>query len=168
MPVPRTFPPLPFLLALLAGCGSFDVHSTHDKDFDFSKAQTYDWLPAPSQADGGVNDAGVLGVISAEIEAKGLKKATTGRPDLLVAVHRTIVGLQDSRKWGYDLSNGRVERYPMGEGTLVLDMLSASTRQNVWRGTATGAFRFEQSEQERRDMVAKIVREMLEDFPPKR
>src|ERR1043166_2121406 len=102
---------LPIILALLPGCaGGLSVKTSHDPEVDFTKLHTFDWMSAPTEADRSVNDPATLGVIGKELEAHGLKQ-DKGQPDLLVAVHRTIEGMQETNRWGYDLKNGRIEKY---------------------------------------------------------
>jgi hypothetical protein len=114
-----------------------------------------------------VRDAALHELLGAELEARGLRRDTS-RPDLLVAMHRTIEGVLNTQSWGYEFRGGKVDRYAMQEGTLVVDLIAAATRKSVWRGTAQGMFKFESTPEERRAMMQTVFRDLFADFPPGR
>lgn len=155
------------LFAIATACRGIAVDSTYDPEVDFAPLRTFDWLQPPSDAPTRVSDATMLGLIGAELEAKGLQR-NTDKPDLLVAVQRTIEGSLNTKGSGYEWRDGRLQRYELQSGTLVVDLVAANTKQVAWRGTATGAFRFDGTAAERREMLTGVLHDMFASFPPRR
>lgn len=158
---------IPLLLLLCVGCRGVAVESVHDSDVDFSKLHTFDWLPTTTTEQVAAVDGPLVELLGVELEAKGLKLSKE-KPDLLVAVHRTIDGSLNTRQSGYEVKSGRISRYTLQRGMLVVDLITAVDRQSVWRGTATGAFRAEALPEERRTFLAGLLHDMLADYPPRR
>lgn len=158
---------LPLILALLGGCRGTSVDAAYDETVDFSKVRTFDWLNAPPEAVTAVREASLLAAIEKTILGKGLQR-TSDKPDVLVAVHRTIEGSLNTKHSGYEVKDGRLARYTLQEGTLVVDLVSATSKASVWRGTAHGAFRADLLPAEREKLLADLLADMFADFPPKR
>jgi hypothetical protein len=146
-------PLFPLLLALGAGCSGLSVDSTYAEGVDFKRLRTYDWMSLPATASTAANDETVAGVLATTLEQKGLTRSKEN-PDLLIAVHRTLEG------------SGRMERYALTKGSLVIDLVLASSKQSVWRGVASGAFRADQSPEERREFLKGLIGAMFADYPP--
>jgi hypothetical protein len=151
-----------------AACATprISVGSTYDDAVDFSKVHTFAWLEVPPEAVTVVKESVLLRTVEQALIDKGLQRVDNN-PDLLLAVHRTIEGSLSTMRSGYEVRNGRINRYPLNSGSLVVDLVSASTKETVWRGTAEGAFRANQTSQEREAMLQKLCAEMFEGFPPK-
>jgi hypothetical protein len=113
----------------------------------------------------------VHGAIDAELNRRGLERATAVRADLLVHYHEAVTGRlelaprpETYRDCVGDDCRPRVTGYDAG--ILVIDVVDASTRQLVWRGWA---------EHRLEDMlddpvvvkrrVRDAVRRMFETFP---
>jgi hypothetical protein len=165
LPALRRF--LPLLLVMVPACHGIDVQSSHDPDVDFSKVKTFAFAAAPPQATTVVGDTSLIGMIGAQLEAKGLKRAEQD-PDVLVAVHRSLEGSVNTHAWGYEVQGGRIGYYTLQEGTLVVDLVDPKRKTSIWRGTATGAFRADMDQESRRAMLADLLRDMFAEFPPKR
>ena len=114
-----------------------------------------------------VSEADLLQMVGDRLEAKGLRR-TADNPDLLVAIHRTVEGTLNTRGSGYEFRGGRMRSYELQSGTLVVDLVLASSRQVAWRGTASGAFRFDAVPEERKKLLDEVLDEMFADFPPRR
>jgi hypothetical protein len=156
-----------FLLVAVPACRGIDVRTTHDPEVDFAKLQTYAFAAAPPQATTAVGDTSLIGLIGANLEAKGLRRSDQN-PDVLVAVHRSISGSVNTTSLGYEMHGGRMRSYALQEGTLVVDLVDPKRKTSIWRGTATGAFRADQDQESRRAMLSDLLREMFADYPPKR
>jgi len=154
-------------LALTAGCHGISYDSEHDPEVDFTQLHTFEFLAGPPEEQGVERDAVLLGILGEQLVAKGLQRAS-GQPDLLVAVHRSLEGVVHTKSSGYEVRNGRLSRYDLQEGTLVVDLVLAKTKKGVWRGTATGEYRFDSLPAERREKLTEVMRELFADFPPKR
>jgi hypothetical protein len=151
----------------LAACSGISVHSTHDPDFDFGKAKSYDWLTTPAEVQTSVDDASLRDLLAGELESKGLYR-NQQTPDLLVAMHRTIEGTLHTRGSGYEIKDGRIATYELQSGTLVVDLIAAGNREAVWRGTATGTFRADLLPDERREILVGVFEDMFADYPEAR
>jgi hypothetical protein len=158
---------LPLLLAIAAGCSSVSVDSTHDDSFDFSQLHTYDWLSLPPTSPTAAKDETVVGALGKLLEQRGFKHSKQN-PDLLVAVHRTIEGQLNTKGSGYEIRDGRLRTYQLQSGSLVIDLVSAKSKETVWRSSASGAFRADQMPDERRAFIASILEDMFDGFPPRR
>lgn len=157
---------LPLVLVLAAaGCRSISIDTDHDKSFDFKRLRTFDYLAAPTSARTAQTDPSLLDMIAAELTARGLQP-TKQNPDLLIAVHRSIEGQLNTRGFGYEEIGGRLHPYTYQEGSLVVDLIDATSKRTVWRGTAQGAFKFSEDPAELRRMLADVLRDMFADFPP--
>lgn len=163
----RFGPLLPLLLAAVAGCRGVAVDTTYDPDVDFAPLRTYDWLSLPPMSPTAVKDDTVVGVLEAKLEQKGLRRDKQ-QPALLIAVQRTIEGSLNTQHSGYEFRDGRMHRYEMQAGTLVVDLVLAKTKESVWRGTASGAFRADQTPAERRTFLNGLIDDMFADFPPRK
>jgi hypothetical protein len=135
--------------ATLTGCLTLMPVSSHvERGVDFVRFATYDWGPPDalpvtderlSQNPYFVDD--VHGAIDSELSRHGLVRATSERADLLVHYHAAVTGRVEvaTRPGPYRDCVGedcqpRVTGY--NAGTLVIDIMDASTRQLVWRGWA--------------------------------
>lgn len=155
-------------LVLLTGCASsVRYDSEHDPGADFTQLKTFDFLAGPPEEQGVERDAVLLGIIGEQLQTKGLQRSSA-QPDLLVGVHRSIEGTVHTQKSGYEFRGGRLSRYQLQEGTLVVDLIAAKTKLAVWRGTASGAYRQDSLPEERRAKLTEIVREMFAAYPPAR
>ena len=109
----------------------------------------------------------VLETLAAELTKKGLKREKD-KPDLLVAVQRTIDGTLNTKGSGYEWKDGRLTRYDLQKGMLVVDLVAATNKESVWRSTASGVFRPDLMPDERRKLLAEVMADMFEDYPTKR
>lgn len=154
------------LLPLATACRGISVETSHDPRVDFARLRTFDWAAVPPQATTAVDDASLVGLIGSQLEAEGLQKVDRD-PDVLVAVHRSLSGRVHTDVWGYTFESGRIRTHEMEEGTLVVDIVDAVTRQTVWRGLASGAFRVDLLPDERRALLQDILQRMFADYPPR-
>ena len=137
------------LSATVAGCLTLmPVNSHVDRGVDFVRFSTYDWGPPDALP---VSDErlrenpyfvdDVHGAIDSELNRRGLVRATAERADLLVHYHAAVTERVEvaTRPGPYRDCVGndcqpKVTEY--NAGTLVIDIVDASTRQLVWRGWA--------------------------------
>lgn len=159
---------LPLLLAT-AACKSTstDIHASYDHQADFAKLHSYAFVSVPASTQTKVADTSLIELIAAQLENSGLK-ATDQAPDVLVAVHRSMSGRLNTNGWGYEFKEGRMEHYELQEGTLVIDLVDARTKESVWRGTAEGVFRADMTQAEKRKFATDVLQQMFKDYPPRR
>jgi len=140
--------------------------------YDFSKLKTYRWADIPSKADA---DPLVVQRVGAAVETQLKEKGyalAEGAPDFLVATYvgrHTRIQVAD---WGYGYGHGRwyggggLDVYQYEEGSLVVDIVDAHTKQLAWRGTATGIVDPGATPEDRTKKINKAVAKIFEDFPP--
>jgi hypothetical protein len=171
-------------VALLAGCSSYDIKYDYDVDSNFSAFKTYNWIPREiSNASGSARqavqsntllDERIKRAVDTQMTAKGFTLATEN-PDVMLVYH---VGAQDKvdvTDWGYTYAGsywggglGRsVDVYQYTEGTLIVDMVNASTKQLAWRGSATGVVEPDLSPEQRESRINDVVSRIFQNYPPK-
>jgi hypothetical protein len=119
----------------LAGCATLRLGSHTDSGVVWSKYKTFDWGPADALPAGDarldhdpVFRDRVEGAIEKAMAAHGFEIAARfERPDLLIHYHANIT----------ERLNIDAERYE--SGTLVVDIIDASTNVLMWRGWASGS-----------------------------
>lgn len=137
------------LAAAATGCMTLMPVGSHvERGVDFVRFATYDWGPADALP---VSDQrlrenpffvdDVHGAIDTELNRHGLVRAVTERADLMVHYHATTTERVEvtSRPGSYrDCvgDNCRPDVNTYDAGTLVIDIVDASTRELVWRGWA--------------------------------
>lgn len=173
------------LLWTFSACSTMEVTSDHDPKANFSAYHTYNWVPGPQQSTGDPRldstllDTRIREAVEQQLTAKGLTKDSGAKPDLLVAYHVAVRGKQGVTTvsdaswyqpgWGYRGGGGGGPTYARDyeEGTLILDLLDASNRQLVWRGSAQAEVKENISPEKRQERINEAVRRILEQFPPK-
>ncbi|MGZ3481275.1 MAG: DUF4136 domain-containing protein [Myxococcaceae bacterium] len=167
-------------LLVLAACSSVKVQTEYDRAANFKGYQTYAYIaqqPGPEEApavrDPRIREAVVRGV-DAGLAAKGLKRTEPDQsPDLLVAVHGFATNRIDVQNYGYSYSTTPYGYYPglstpsvevrqYRDGTLIIDLIDATTKQMVWRGTATDTF----NPGAEAKAIANAIDKTLAEYPP--
>ena len=137
------------LAAAMVGCVTLMPVSSHvARGVHFDRYRTYVWGPADllPVSDHRLRENpffvdNVQGAIDLQLQRRGLVLAADERADLLVHYHAAVAGRLEvaSRPGQFRDCVGndcrpRVTKYEAG--TLVIDVIDASTRQLVWRGWA--------------------------------
>ncbi|MDH3196696.1 MAG: DUF4136 domain-containing protein [Candidatus Krumholzibacteria bacterium] len=175
---------LPALLfaVVAAGCSSMEFSHDWDKDADFATYRTYAWVNVPTTAVGDAQaarrtnallDKRIKSAVDAEMKTKGFS-VDTASPDLLVVYH---VGVQDKvnvTDWGYRYSydyygwGGRnIDVYQYTEGTLILDLIDAQTKELVWRGSAMATLEDNPSPEKAEARLQQAVQGIMANYPPR-
>src|ERR1700730_11489583 len=147
-PVLRTALGTMFLLLTLGAAFAQHVKTDFDHHANFSQYKTYSWQeikPANS-----LWDARIKNAVDAQLAAKGWTQVDSGGDVSIVAIattktERTLQtfynGFGGGWGWrgfgGFGDSTTTVQDYK--EGTLLLDMYDAKTKQLIWRGSAEGS-----------------------------
>jgi Domain of unknown function (DUF4136) len=167
---------------LLTGCATVRVSSHTDHGLIWSKYKTFDWGPADALPAGDPRldkdpffQDHVEGAIEKAMAAHGFSRsATAERPDVVIHYHANVAERFDSdhldRDYGYcatDDCRPRVSRYEAG--TLVVDMVDATTNVLIWRGWAQGSLEGVLGNRDRlRRRIDQSVTQMFETLPPAR
>lgn len=168
------------LMALVAACSSVNIKHDYDSEANFAALKTYAWMAAPSNATGSVQaalqrnsllDKRIKESADRQLAAKGYA-TEAGNPDFLVMYH---LGAQDKinvTDWGYGYGRygrwygGGVEVNQYKEGTLILDVIEAKSKQLMWRGFATATLDPNASMKTRKKRLDDVMTKILAEFPP--
>jgi hypothetical protein len=174
-----------FLLALLLmalGCApSISVKQDYDKDANFAAMKTYAWVPVPTTAVGSVKsalernsllDKRIKESVNAQLTAKGYTQ-DANNPDFMTLYHTGAEDKVNVTDWGYGYGHyggwyggGGVDVYQYKEGTLILDIIDAKSKELVWRGFAQGTIDPGAPIERREQRLNEAVTRMLANFPP--
>ncbi|HXY32359.1 MAG TPA: DUF4136 domain-containing protein [Gemmatimonadaceae bacterium] len=137
------------LLLAVTACGSMHVETDHDPTADFTRYQTFLFLP--SAANTARSTEFISPFLGKHVEAaiikylgeKGLVPAQGQNPDLYVGYH--------------SVSSSE-------EGRLQVDLIDARTKQLVFRGKAEDEIL---DQQDAIDKIDEAVKQIFSDYPPK-
>jgi len=177
--VDRASRTLAFALAL-AACSSMKVQTEYDRNADFKATAAMHGssssLVRSSRRRPATPGSGkrFSRVIDQALASKGLTRVTPDQsPELLVAVHGWAINRIDVQSYGYNYAATPYGFYPTmatpamevrqyRDGTLIIDLVDARSKQMVWRGTATDTFSPGMEAQK----VAEAVSKTLAEYPP--
>jgi hypothetical protein len=170
------------LVMLVAGCSSISVNYDYDPAADFTVYKTYAWIQQPTNVSGNAAQAQgqsalvgkrIMNSVDAALSVKGLSMADD--PQLLVVYHTGVQDKMEVTDYGYGYGpyggwyggGGGVDVYEYKEGTLIVDMVDAASKQLVWRGTAQGVLADSPpSPEEMQRRIDNVVGKLLQNFPP--
>lgn len=163
---------------LLAGCTQIRVKSDFNPQADFSRLNTYAWLPGLNptndpRLDTKLLDNRVRAAVDRELAAKGFRKVADDSASFYVAYHpylmrgtqsvREPVGPYTYRWWG---GWGPTYTYQFDEGTLAVDVIDPRANELMWRGAASATIDPRASPKTRGERVDQAIHSVLEKFPP--
>jgi hypothetical protein len=179
-------------VALVAGCGSsIELNNDFDQQLDFSQFKTFQWVPSKASDGSGQSAQQTSGLIEERIKnavidqltQKGMVQNATD-PDVLVIYHAGTQDKVDITDYGYSYGGygryggayggpygaggGGISTYNYTEGTLIIDIIDASTKQLAWRGSGTGVLDDNPSAQQITENINKAVAAILSQYPPKK
>ncbi|UCC73851.1 MAG: DUF4136 domain-containing protein [Gemmatimonadota bacterium] len=171
---------------VLAGCSSIKYNYDFDPQGGFAGYETYGWAQTTPEI--GPNPRGVsdlierriMGNIDEELAVKGYRKIDSGSPDFVLNFMLTTAERTDYHTyysgWGYaggwygrggvGMGTSQTTAYTYTDGTLIVDIFDAGSRNLVWRGSATGTIEPDMSPEKRNKRIAEVVANILEKFPP--
>jgi len=168
-----------FLVVLLGSAFGQHVQTDFDHRANFSRYKTYSWQevkPANSLWDSRIKNA-----VDAQLSAKGWTQVDSGGDVAIVAIKMTTTqktlqtyydnfGLGGGWGWrgfgGYGDSFGdsTTTEQDYKEGTLVVDIFDAKSKQLIWRGSAEGTLSDSAAKNEKN--LDRGVAKMFKEFPP--
>jgi hypothetical protein len=170
---------------VLTACGSgIDTSADWDPTANFANYETYAWVDgAYTSGFGDLVDSRLQAAIEANLNAKGLRKATVGRDaDLgvgfqVTAQDRTTLQTVSSGwpggyygGWGYGgWGGGSSTTYEQHytEGSLIIGLFDTDSQKMVWQGVGTKTLSGgDQSPEEREKNINEAVAKIMEEFPP--
>src|ERR1700739_1486380 len=163
-----------FLLALGTALAQ-QVKTDFDHQANFSQYKTYSWQeikPANS-----LWDARIKNAVDAQLTAKGWTQVASGGDVAVVAIktsqtQRSLQTFYDGfgGGWGWGRFGGggfgeaTTTEQDYKEGTLVIDLYDAKTKQLIWRGSAEDMVSNKAEKNEKN--LEKGVAKMFKKFPP--
>ena len=148
------------------------VNVDFDEQAQFGAYKTYAWTtgtPSPNP----LGEARIKSAVEATLAKAGFKPATTATPDVVVATHVIAKEQKEVVTTGYGgygagwRSGGGMATssvYSYTQGTLVLDMFDAKSKQLVWRGTGTDTVSDKAEKNEKK--VTNALAKMFKQYPP--
>ena len=151
-----------------------DVSYDFDKSADFSSLHEYVWVRGTPVNDE-LNHRRIVEAIDRQLAAKGLRRAD-GREgaDVLIAYHavfaRDLAVHGMSSGWGgYYLAptrSGSARVEPVIVGTLMVEVIDATTGSTIWRGIATREVDVDAAPEKREKNIDKATQKLFKHYPP--
>ncbi len=161
-----------FLFTFVA-CQSHRIIVDYNKEVDFYKYRTFNWLDSANDKDGDKFQDLANQKLKTKIQEVLAEKAITlnSKPDMLVSislVERERVYhtprhdyYHHHRYWGYDgFTSYRTEYYI--ESSILIALIEPGTKKSVWEGVIRDAHFTNISD----ETIEKMVRALFENFPP--
>jgi hypothetical protein len=162
------------LLAGMVGCSGIKVSTDYNREFDFSRFKTYEWMAGEPDVlrdpliDTALLDRRVKQAADRELSERGYVKSESD-PDFYVSYHFGTESQVDVSSCGYHYPvsprcwGREVETYTYTKGTLILDIVEPDDLELVWRGYATEAiYGVERMD----ETIDEAVTKVLAKFPP--
>lgn len=172
-------------LVLLTACAGAPVHTDYDRDARFDGMSTFAWLaPSYEKVDDPVLDSELLGAkvrraVVMTLTSRGYEETAEDAADFLVTYHTS--SRERVRDHGVSFGIGFGGFYHRGhhsiivrdgfgmdsyqEGSLIIDIVDAETKQLVWRGWTRDLLHPRSYTEE---AVGRAIEAILERFPPGR
>jgi hypothetical protein len=135
------FAALTICVLALPGCAARSVNSYIERGTDPSVYKRYGWGPAEQASTGDprldnnqIFRDRVQAAVEKQLATKGLEKATSELPDLLVHYHVSIEQQIDLRQTDQSTPCPDCRPFVYDAGTLVIDLVEARTNRLIWRG----------------------------------
>src|SRR5712672_650515 len=162
-----------FFLCMLGAALAQHVQTDFDHHANFSQYKTYSWqtIKDPNS----LWDARIKNAVDAQLAAKGWTQVDSGGDVAIVAIKTTQTqrslqtfydGVGGGWRWrGFGgMGEATTTEQDYKEGTLVVDMYDASTKQLIWRSSAEDTLSDKEAKNEKN--LDKGVAKMFKDFPP--
>lgn len=168
----------------LAACSGVTYSRDYDPTASFSDYRSYTWAERTPTGDDDphvYNDivkSRVRSAVDQALAAKGYQKVASN-PHFYVAWHGAIEGRMSTTTihdhygygWGWygpgmGVSTSRTYVNEWDEGTLLIDIIDASSDELVWRGSAQAEVNRTRSASDDQRRLNEIVAKLLEPFPP--
>ena len=172
-PIVRTAVSTVLFLVALGTALAQQVKTDFDHQANFSQYKTYSWQeikPANS-----LWDARIQRAVDAQLAAKGWTKVESGGDVAVVAIatshtERTLQTFYDGVGGGWrwrgfgGMGEATTTEQDYKEGTLVVDLYDAKTKQLIWRGSSEDTV--SNNAQKNEKNLDKGVAKMFRKFPP--
>ena len=164
-----------FSLMMLGAAFAQHIQTDFDHQANFSQYKTYSWQQI--KAADSLWDSRIKNAVDAQLAAKGWTQVDSGGDVAVVAIKttqtkRSLQTFYDGfgGGWGWRRFGGggfgesTTTEQDYKEGTLVVDLFDAKTKQLIWRGSAEDTLSSKAEKNEKN--LDKGVEKMFKDFPP--
>src|ERR1700674_101623 len=162
-----------FSLAMLGAAFAQHVQTDFDHQANFSQYKTYSWQQI--QPANSLWDARIKSAVDAQLTAKGWTQVDSGGDVAIVAIKTTQTrrslqtfydGMGGGWRWrGFGgMGEATTTEQDYKEGTLVVDLYDAKTKQLIWRGSSEDTV--SNNAQKNEKNLNKGVEKMFKKFPP--
>lgn len=164
------------IFLLISGCSSIEVSENYDTSYDFTKLKTYDWIPVDNKNKLVVKQ--IKNELKNQLAVKGFR-TNASNPDFLIALHggtqekvtirSTNTGYTYGHWYGGNRSayyTGGVETYEYKEGTLVLNIIDAKSKEVIFQSTTITPLSQSMSMEKRQEKIKKVIEKAIKSFPP--
>ena len=163
----------------LAACSTMSLTTDYDRNTDFSKYATFEFIPAKEIKNPLIRER-VENAIAKQLETKGLK-AASGSADLLVAAHGRLDSQTqiDYTSFGYGwggwggywggyggmgTTTATAREIPVG--TLIIDLVDGQTKKLVWQAVASDTLDPSATPEEREYNINAKMKKIFAGYPP--
>ncbi|QCR23856.1 DUF4136 domain-containing protein [Pontibacter sp. SGAir0037] len=170
----KKYRPLLLLFTLTTACSpALIVHEDFNPTANFGRYRTYNWLSTDIagldyQLDNReLINRSVRAAIQSELLKRGMD-TDTDSPDILVAYYVAVGGEQrmdsdNASTMAYGFTGIPNFKDTYSEGTLIIDLVEASTNELVWRGWAEGEVNLDNLQEAQ---ITRAVIKVLAQYPP--
>jgi hypothetical protein len=153
------------MLVSAAAAVAQNIQTDYDHNFALSNLKTYGFYqqqrgPNDPLAGSPINDRRIHDSLDTQLKANGL--ASSDHPDFWIGYFVTTskgLDIQDNR-FGLWARRGSINVNPTTEGTIVVIFVDSKTKQEVWRGYASGTINPKNLDKD----VTKSVTKLVEKF----
>ncbi len=165
------------VILFFSACSTLKVTTDFDRSVDFTQFKTFDFIELDVQgAISEMNQARFIKAIKAEMEKKGFQLDDSD-PDLLVNATAILQnkksvtadsygygGYYRPYRWGGGVTTTSFDVYEYKYGSLIIDVIDASTQQLIWEGT--GDKEIDTQAKDPDAAAANAVSQIMAGFPP--
>jgi hypothetical protein len=162
---------------LVSACSGISTTTDFDPSVDFSAFSTYDWVDSEGQVDN-ITSSRIRQSVDAAMAARGFTQSASS-PDLAVSYQVSTAERRSCNTvnagwgggygwggWGMGMGTSTTTENVWQEGSLILGVFDAGTKNLVWTGTATTDIDGSRSPEDRQRLIDDAVNKMMSDFPP--
>jgi uncharacterized protein DUF4136 len=172
-------------LIFATGCAGYQVSADYSPAVSFSQFHTFALVMPPDTAARQLLDQRVRNAVQAQLDARGLTISDRQHADLFVGygmvdkTHTEIYGYQDGWGWGRGWGwryyrwgvawpmSSRQEVATYTNGTVVVNMIDAKTKQVVWQGEVADVVNLPVKDPLRATrQIDAAVAKLFEKYPP--
>jgi Domain of unknown function (DUF4136) len=163
----RTLSALAIATFVTASAYGENITATTDSSAPFASYQTYAWTAGTTSPDA-LTERRIHAAVEAQMSGKVIRLAAPDEsPDLFVATHVVARDQKDFAAGGFASwapgAGPTIDSKAYGQGTLVVDVYDAKTKQIVWRGVAIGMGSDKPSKNS--DKIDKALADLFHRYP---